>query len=93
MEREQLTELLYQSLETELGGVQVYTTAVECALNEDLKEEWEKYLEQTRNHVEIMEHLLTDLGLDPGGRNTRAPGGASHWRVVGYSDGNGKESR
>lgn len=66
MEREQLTELLYQSLETELGGVQVYTTAVECALNEDLKEEWEKYLEQTQNHVEIMEQLLTDLGLDPG---------------------------
>ena len=66
MEREQLTELLYQSLETELGGVQVYTTAVECALNEDLKEEWQKYLEQTQNHVEIMEQLLTDLGLDPG---------------------------
>ena len=66
MEREQLTELLYQSLETELGGVQVYTTAVECALNEELKEEWEKYLEQTQNHVEIMEQLLTDLGLDPG---------------------------
>jgi rubrerythrin len=66
MEREQLTELLYQSLETELGGVQVYTTAVECALNEDLKEEWEKYLKQTQNHVEIMEQLLTDLGLDPG---------------------------
>ena len=66
MEREQLTELLYQSLETELGGVQVYTTAVECAVNEDLKEEWEKYLEQTQNHVEIMEQLLTDLGLDPG---------------------------
>lgn len=66
MEREQLTELLYQSLETELGGVQVYTTAVECALNKDLKEEWKKYLEQTQNHVEIMEQLLTDLGLDPG---------------------------
>ena len=66
MEREQLTELLYQSLETEIGGVQVYTTALKCALNEDLKEEWEKYLEQTQNHVEIMEEVLTSLGLDPG---------------------------
>ena len=47
MKQEQLTELLYQALETEKGGIQVYTTAIRCAQNEDLKEEWEKYLEQT----------------------------------------------
>jgi ferritin-like metal-binding protein YciE len=66
METKQLTELLYQAYETEIGGVQVYTTALTCAINEDLKEEWEKYLEQTQNHVEIMEEVLTNLGLDPG---------------------------
>lgn len=66
MEKDQLTELLYQAYETEIGGVQVYTTALTCAINEDLKEEWEKYLEQTQNHVEIMEEVLTNLGLDPG---------------------------
>ncbi len=66
MERDQLTELLYQAYETEIGGVQVYTTALTCAINEDLKEEWEKYLEQTQNHVEIMEEVLANLGLDPG---------------------------
>src|SRR5918993_925188 len=66
MERDQLAELLYQAYETEIGGVQVYTTALTCAINEDLKEEWEKYLEQTQNHVEIMEEVLTNLGLDPG---------------------------
>jgi ferritin-like metal-binding protein YciE len=66
METKQLTELLYQAYETERGGVQVYTTALTCAINEDLKEEWEKYLEQTQNHVEIMEEVLTNLGLDPG---------------------------
>ena len=66
MKREQLTELLYQALETEIGGVQVYTTALDCAVNEDLKEEWEKYLEQTQNHVEILEDVLSSLGLDPG---------------------------
>ena len=54
MKREQLNELLYQALETEAGGVQVYETAIRCAVNEDLKEEWEKYLEQTRTH----EHML-----------------------------------
>jgi len=58
-------ELLYQMLETELGGVQVYTTALECVVNEDLEEEWTEYLEQTERHVEVMRELLTTLGLDP----------------------------
>ena len=64
MKDEQVRELLYQSLETELGGVEVYTTAIRCAQNEDLKEEWEKYLEQTKNHVTIMQDVLTKLDLD-----------------------------
>lgn len=71
MKDEQVTELLYQSLETELGGVQVYTTALRCVENEDLKKEWEEYLEQTKNHVTIMEDVLTKLDLDP---NEETPG-------------------
>lgn len=71
MKDEQVKELLYQALETEIGGVQVYTTAIRCSENEDLKEEWEEYLEQTRNHVTIMEDVLTKLDLDP---NEETPG-------------------
>lgn len=71
MKDEQVRELLYQALETEIGGVQVYTTALRCAQNEDLKEEWEKYLEQTKNHVTIVKELLTQLDLDP---NEETPG-------------------
>jgi bacterioferritin (cytochrome b1) len=71
MKDEQVRELLYQALETELGGVQVYTTAIRCAENEDLKEEWEEYLEQTKNHVTIMEDVLAKLDLDP---NEETPG-------------------
>jgi len=41
MKKQQLNELLYEALETELGGVQVYETAIRCAVNENLKEEWE----------------------------------------------------
>jgi ferritin-like metal-binding protein YciE len=52
-------------LETELGGVQIYQAAVRCAVNEELKEEWEKYLEQTRNHVQIVQDVLSNLDLDP----------------------------
>ncbi|MGI8733420.1 MAG: hypothetical protein ACR2LM_08975 [Pyrinomonadaceae bacterium] len=65
MKRKQLDELLYQALETERGGVQVYTTALKCAVNEELREEWEEYLEQTERHVEIIQDLVTTLGLDP----------------------------
>jgi len=71
MKQEQLEELLYQALETELGGVQVYTTALRCAVNDQLKQEWEEYLEQTRNHVQIVEDLMEQLGLDP---ETETPG-------------------
>jgi len=71
MNNEQLNELLYQSLETELGGVQVYTTALQCVQNEELKEEWAKYLEETKTHVEVMQNVFTELGLDP---ETETPG-------------------
>src|SRR5437016_9247833 len=65
MEDTKLKELLCQALETELGGVQVYTTALRCVENDELKEEWEKYLEQTRNHVRIVQDVMGVLGLDP----------------------------
>lgn len=60
----QLEELVLQSLEHELGGVQVYTTALECAVNSDLKEEWTKYLAQTKEHVQKMQKLCQGLGID-----------------------------
>jgi rubrerythrin len=59
------TDLLYQALETEKGGVQVYSTALRCAVNKDLREEWNKYLDQTKNHVQILSDILIALELDP----------------------------
>lgn len=59
------TDLLYQALETEKGGVQVYSTALRCTINKDLREEWNKYLEQTKNHVQILTEVLRALELDP----------------------------
>jgi rubrerythrin len=66
-----VAELLYQALETEKGGVQIYTTALRCALNEDLKEEWNKYLEQTKTHVQVVSDILSDMNLD---LETETPG-------------------
>jgi rubrerythrin len=64
MKQEQFTELLYQALETEKGGIQVYRTALKCVQNEDLKKEWTEYLEQTQNHERIVEEVCASLGLD-----------------------------
>jgi hypothetical protein len=64
-------DLLYQALETEKGGVQVYSTALRCVVNQDLKEEWNTYLEQTKNHVQVVTNILNELGLDP---NRETPG-------------------
>jgi hypothetical protein len=62
----QLKELLLQSLTHERGGVLVYQTALECAVNEDLRKEWTEYLAQTEKHVEVLQGVCTALGLDPG---------------------------
>ena len=34
-------------------------------MNDDLRKEWEEYLEQTRRHVQILEDVFETLGLDP----------------------------
>ena len=64
MEQSQVKELLLQSLEHERGGIQVYENAINCALNDDLREEWRQYLEQTRNHERILLRVFTELSLD-----------------------------
>jgi rubrerythrin len=64
-------DLLYQALETEKGGVQIYSTALRCVINKDLKEEWNKYLDQTKTHVQVVTNILRELGLDP---NAETPG-------------------
>ena len=71
MNRQQLEELLYQSLETERGGVKIYEAAVRCAQNSDLVKEWGEYLDQTRNHETIMLRVLDAFGLDA---KTETPG-------------------
>ncbi|MFZ0665484.1 MAG: hypothetical protein WAM97_06990 [Acidimicrobiales bacterium] len=71
MNDDQIHELLFQSLETELGGVKVYETALRCVQNDDLRKEWEKYHEQTTHHVEVVKGILTAFDLDFG---TETPG-------------------
>lgn len=61
----QVQELLLQALETEAGGIKVYESALGCAINPDLEQEWTKYLEETRTHHQILLSVLEDLKIDP----------------------------
>jgi rubrerythrin len=67
----QLKELLLQSLEHERGGVLIYQTALECVINDDLRTEWDKYLEQTAHHVDVLTTACEAIGIDP---NEMTPG-------------------
>jgi ferritin-like metal-binding protein YciE len=64
IDKDQFAELLGQMLETELGGTKVYETALQCVVNEELKEEWQKYLAQTHEHADIVAGLMEHFGLD-----------------------------
>jgi len=66
MNNPQLKEHLLQSLVHERGGTLIYKTALECTVNEDLHAEWQKYLQQTQNHVVVLSQLCTAMGWDPG---------------------------
>jgi hypothetical protein len=65
MEMKMVKELLLQALEHEMGGTKVYETALKCVVNEDLKEEWEKYLEETEKHAQVLHDLCLQMNLDP----------------------------
>ncbi len=61
----QLKELMLQMVETELGGEQVYRTAITCAVNNDLRKEWQEYLDETLHHQEVIRGACEAVGIDP----------------------------
>jgi rubrerythrin len=67
----QVEELLLQALETERGGIKLYTAAIKAAQNPELRKEWEEYLSETRRHETILAEALEQLGIDI---NKESPG-------------------
>ncbi|WP_246797316.1 hypothetical protein [Burkholderia perseverans] len=57
-------ELLYQALETELGGAQIYQAALSCAIDPGLHDEWGHYYRQTLHHQDVLRSVFRSLGLD-----------------------------
>ena len=62
---EHVIELLYQELEAEQGDVLVCQAALSCVENEELRDTWERHLQETERHVVLLTGLLEELGLDP----------------------------
>jgi len=60
-----LVDLLYQSLETELGAIRIYREAIDCAASEELRKEWMRYLSETRRHERVLLALFKSMGMDP----------------------------
>jgi hypothetical protein len=65
MDTKMVKELLIQSLEHEMGGVKIYETALKCVVNDELREEWEKYHQETEKHVQVLHDLCTQMHIDP----------------------------
>jgi rubrerythrin len=82
----QVHELLLQALETERGGIKVYTAAIQAAQNEDLRKEWEEYLDETRTHEQVLTNVFAELGMDTEesspGRKVVAHQGASLVKAI-----------
>ncbi|MFO0675602.1 MAG: hypothetical protein U0169_03650 [Polyangiaceae bacterium] len=81
MKKSQVEELILQALEHELGGVQIYTTALRCVVNTDLEKEWRTYLSETKDHVKKLEKVCAAMDIDTerqsvGREITRANGSA-----------------
>lgn len=65
MQSEQLKKLLLQSLEHERGSVDIYQTALKCALDSDLKDEWTRCLASTRERELMLTQLCRKLSINP----------------------------
>jgi rubrerythrin len=61
---DRLHDLLCQAVETERGGIQVYEAAIRCAVHEELRDEWQAYLEQTREHERVLLDTMRKTGFD-----------------------------
>jgi rubrerythrin len=65
MDKDKVKELILQSLEHERGGVKIYEAALKCVQNEDLKEEMERYHQETEHHVQVLHDVCSQMQLDP----------------------------
>ena len=62
--KKQIKDSLFQTLEAEFAGVEIYRMALLCAKNEASEEEWTQYLTRTGRHIEMLRRNFEGRGLD-----------------------------
>ena len=59
------SQFLCEALQQEQGGIEVYEAALRCVNEEELRDEWRRYRDETHDHVEIYTGICLQLGIDP----------------------------
>ena len=85
IQRDQVDELFYQALETEQGGIKIYETAIQFAVNDDLRRNGAKYLEETREPNASCA-TSSASSVDPNAESRVARWSATWRRVAGDGD-------
>lgn len=62
LDSSKVLEFLSQMLAVEKGGVMLYEKALEELSHDELRDDLEEFLEQTRRHVELCEEMLEQAG-------------------------------
>lgn len=57
--------LVYETLESEIGGLRVYRTALTCVRDAGLKSDWQAALGRADEHVRTLRELCPAWGLEP----------------------------
>jgi ferritin-like metal-binding protein YciE len=65
MNTQHLKEMLLEALEHEQCGIDVYQAALQCVRNDDLKQEFRKYLKQTQTHVQVLTDICIRMDVAP----------------------------
>ena len=65
MQSDSLNDVVLRSLEFERTGIEVYKTALRCAVTEELREEWDQNLARTLRNERMLTEVCDVMDIDP----------------------------
>ena len=65
MQSDSLNDVVLRSLEHERTGIEVYKTALRCAVTSELREEWDQNLARTLRNERMLTEVCDVMDIDP----------------------------
>jgi len=65
MQSDTLNDVVLRSLEHERTGIEVYKTALRCAMAHELREEWDQNLSRTLRNERMLAEVCDVMDIDP----------------------------